>query len=61
MARKKKVEPYHDTYYPASEAARIAIDGHPGVQDMRMGLTKAVSSTIKRYLSHKPLKRMKKK
>lgn len=64
MARKKKTS-YAEpdmTYYPASEAARMAIDGHPGVSDLRTGLTKAISGTIKRYLSHKPLlKKLKRK
>lgn len=61
-SRKKSTTVEFDAaYYPASEAARMAIDGCPAVSDLRTGLTKALSGTIRRYLSHKPLTRRKKK
>lgn len=64
MARKKKSSDlsYDHSYFPASMAAEQAINNHPGVSDLRQGLTKAISGTIKRYLSHKPLvKKLKRK
>ena len=69
MARKKKndtlagsMSPMDNSYYyPASEAARMALDSNETVSDLRCGLTKAISGTIKRYLSHKPLTRKRKR
>jgi hypothetical protein len=42
-------------YFAASDAARQAIDNHPNISELRQGLTKALDGTIKRYFSHKPL------
>ncbi len=60
--RKKKIEPYHDTYFPAHDAASRVIDGHPTVSEAKMSLAKALHETIKRHLGHKPLiKKLKRK
>ncbi len=68
MATKRKKRSISDgvtamsgDYFAASEAARSAIDNHPHVSDLRHGLTKAIDGTIKRYFSHKPLLKRKKK
>lgn len=64
MAKKKSTlapTEVDNSYYAASEAARMAIDSNETVSEMRCGLTKAISGTIKRYLSHKPLTRKRKR
>jgi hypothetical protein len=58
MAKKKKttsIDDYMSCHMPAEDAARQALNSHPHVSELREGLTKAISGTIRRYLSHKPL------
>jgi hypothetical protein len=63
MARKKKskVDDYVMAHLPAHDAARQAIQAHPDVQHLEDSLRKALSSTIRRVLSHKPLLKRRKK
>ena len=48
-------------YFAASDAARKAIDNHPNVSELRQGLTKALDGTIKRFFSHKPMLKKRKR
>lgn len=71
MAKKKKSisagimtppSSYHGgDYFAASQAAREAIDNHPNVSELRHGLTKALDGTIRRFFSHKPMLKKKKR
>lgn len=53
--RKSKVDDYLVAHMPAEDAARQAIRAHPEVCALESDLRKALSSTIRRVLSHRPL------
>jgi hypothetical protein len=57
MSRKKKskIDDYVMTSMPAEDAARHAVHNHPEVCALETAIRKAIASTIRRVISHRPL------